>query len=171
MKIDAIQIGILTVLFLAFLYAPFISDMLGHSLDTMPMRLAAVLLILAPVQYDMFISIGAFLAVTAIYIQHHQNDLNNLVTPGRVGGKNVFEESDEKHYIDRGGHSNSDIEEIDYMPQKEDQDNEFVAVTQSMDEKKVLLSDSSGSRSQSMFDSEMRNAESLAMSNRNGFDE
>lgn len=171
MKVDAIQMGVLTVLFLVFLYAPFISDLLGHSLDTMPMRLAAVLVILAPVQYDMFISIAAFLAVTSIYIQHHQNDLNNLATPGRDGGNNMYEEPDEKRYIERGGHSNSDTEEIDYMPQKEDQDNEFTAVTHSMDEKKLLLSETSGSRLQSIFNSDMKDAENLAMSNRNGFDE
>jgi hypothetical protein len=171
MRPDPIQLGILAVLFVVFLNVVSISNLLGHSLDTLPTRIAAVVIILASATYDRFVALAVFMIVTGIYVQHHQNDLSNLATPGReVTEMNPYEIPAAKINVKGGGHSDVQYEEPDYTPQKEDQTNEFSAVSHSQDEKQVLVSETLGSRSQNIFNEDMRQAEAMAMRNRNGYD-
>ena len=169
MRPDPIQLGTLALLFVIFLNIVSISNLLGHSLDTLPMRIAAMLIILASVTYDKFVAIGVFMVVCGIFVQHHQNDLANLATPGRdTNTMNPYEIPKAKVNVREGGHSDVHYEESDYTPQKEDQTDEFVGVGHSQDEKQVLVTETLGSRSQSIFDEDMRNAEAMAMRNRDG---
>jgi len=109
--------------------------------------------------------------VTGIYVQHHQNDLSNLAIPGRdLNEMNPYEIPAAKINVKGGGHSDVHYEEPDYTPQKEDQTNEFSAVSHSQDEKQVLVSETLGSRSQNIFNEDMRQAEAMAMRNRNGYE-
>ena len=163
MRPDPIQLGILAVLFVVFLNVVSISNLLGHSLDTLPTRIAAVVIILASMTYDRFVALAVFMIVTGIYVQHHQNDLSNLATPGReVTEMNPYESPAAKINVKGGGHSDVQYEE--------DQTNEFSAVSHSQDEKQVLVSETLGSRSQNIFNEDMRQAEAMAMRNRNGYD-
>ena len=84
MVADPVKIGVLALLFAAFLFVPRLSAALGHSLDTLPVRLAAVIIILASVSYDKYVSLGLFLVITATYIKHHQHDLMSLATTGDI---------------------------------------------------------------------------------------
>ena len=73
------EIVALIVLFVCFLFVPQITAILKPTLDTLPMRLAAVILILGIVSYDKYLALGLFLVVTAIYIQHHHEDILDVV--------------------------------------------------------------------------------------------
>jgi hypothetical protein len=172
MRPDPIQLGILAVLFVVFLNVVSVSNLLGHSLDTLPTRIAAVLIILASATYDRFVALAVFMIVTGIYVQHHQNDLSNLATPGRdtTTTMNPYQIPPSKVNVREGGHSDVHYEESDYTPHKEDQTDEFISVGHSQDEKQVLVSETLGSRSQSIFNEDMRNAEAMAMRNRDGFE-
>jgi hypothetical protein len=172
MRPDPIQLGILALLFVLFLNVVSISNLLGHSLDTLPMRIAAMLIILASVTYDKFVAIGVFMVVCGIFVQHHQNDLANLATPGRdtTTTMNPYQIPKAKVNVREGGQSDLHYEESDYTPHKEDQTDEFVTVGHSQDEKQVLVNETLGSRSQSIFSEDMRNAEAMAMRNRDGAD-
>jgi hypothetical protein len=166
---DPVKIGVLGLLFVAFLFVPRISAALGHSLDSLPMRLAAVITILASVSYDKYVSLGIFLVITATYIKHHQYDLMSLSPTGDIKVKaNPYEIPKHDNTVRHGGHADESYEIADFTPQKDDQDNEFAGVGHSIDEKQVLVSETLGSRSQAMFNDDMRHAEALAMGNRNG---
>jgi hypothetical protein len=167
---DPVKIGVLGLLFVAFLFVPRLSTALGHSLDSLPMRLAAVIIILASVSYDKYVSLGLFLVITATYIKHHQHDLMGVSTTGSEinGTVNPYEIPRRPVNVNDGGHADESYETADFTPQKEDQDDEFTRVGESIDHKQVLVSESLGSRAQSMFNEDMKHAEALAMGNRNG---
>jgi hypothetical protein len=172
MKVDKVQIGVLVVLFLMFMAVPKITQTLGRTLDTLPMRLAGVLIILAALPYDKFVALGVFLLITAIYIQHHQYDVMS------VSGKEKFHQLGKVFdmprtivHLDKGGRAAGDTyEENDFVPRSEDQDNEFTGVGQSVDEKHVLVTEALGSKAQSIFNEDMKHAEAMALGNRNGSD-
>jgi hypothetical protein len=168
---DPVKIGVLGLLFVAFLFVPRLSSALGHTLDSLPMRLAAVIIILASVSYDKYISLGLFLVITATYIKHHQHDLMNLSTAGDIQGStslNPYEIPNPGVRVNHGGYADETHEVADFTPQKEDQDDEFTKVGESIDHKQVLVSETLGSRAQSIFNDDMKHAEALAMGNRNG---
>ena len=170
MVADPVKIGVLGLLFVAFLFVPRLSTALGHSLDSLPMRLAAVIAILASVTYDKYVSLGLFLVITATYIKHHQYDLMGLSTPGTGvdASINPYEIPIPGVHVKHGGHADETHEVADFTPQKEDQDDEFTKVGESIDNKQVLVSETLGSRAQSIFNEDMKHAEALAMGNRNG---
>ena len=167
---DPVKIGIVALLFVAFLFVPRLSRTLGHSLDSLPMRLAAVILILASVSYDKYVSLALFLVIVATYIKHHQHDLAGLAPS--VAGDNIplnpYEIPKNHVSVKHGGYADETHESSDFTPQKEDQDDEFTRVGESIDHKQVLVSETLGSRAQSMFNEDMKQAEALAMGNRNG---
>ena len=172
MVADPVKIGVLALLFVAFLFVPRLSTALGHSLDSLPMRLAAIILILASVSYDKYVSLGLFLVITATYIKHHQYDLMGLSSTNESPlSLNPYEIPRANVHVKDGGHADESYETVDYTPQKEDQDDEFTKVGHSIDEKQVLVSESLGSRAQSIFNDDMKQAEALAMANRNGSSE
>ena len=169
MVADPVKIGVLALLFAAFLFVPRLSAALGHSLDTLPVRLAAVIIILASVSYDKYVSLGLFLVITATYIKHHQHDLMSLATTGDIEVKaNPYEIPNPGVHVKHGGYADETNEVADFTPQKEDQDDEFTRVGESIDNKHVLVSETLGSRAQSIFNEDMKHAEALAMGNRNG---
>jgi len=171
MKVDNVQIGLIAVLFLIFMAVPQITQILGHSLDTMPMRLGAVLLILAVLPYDKFVALGVFLVITAIYIQHHQDAITGVTQLSNIRDLNAaFAVPTATANLDKGGNADETYETNEFVPRSEDQDNEFTSVGHSLDEKQVLVSESLGSKSQSIFNEDMKQAEALAQSNRDGHD-
>ena len=78
MEVNPVQLSVLGVLFFVFLMIPTLANTLGDTLDTLPMRLAGVLLILGSVSYDKYVAIAVFLVVAALYIQRHQNQLTGV---------------------------------------------------------------------------------------------
>lgn len=165
---DPVKIGIVALLFVAFLFVPRLSKALGHSLDSLPMRLAAVILILASVSYDKYVSLALFLVIVATYIKHHQHDLAGLSPTVAGAPLNPYEIPKNHVSVKHGGYADETHESSDFTPQKEDQDDEFTRVGESIDHKQVLVSESLGSKAQSMFNEDMKHAEALAMGNRNG---
>jgi len=171
MVADPVKIGVLGLLFVAFLFVPRLSTALGHSLDSLPMRLAAFIIILASVAYDKYVSLGLFLVITATYIKHHHYDLMGLSSPDNIepgASVNPYEIPIKKVNVNDGGYADESYETADFTPQKEDQDDEFTKVGESIDNKQVLVSETLGSRAQSIFNDDMKHAEALAMGNRNG---
>jgi hypothetical protein len=166
---DPVLIGLLIVLFVAFMFVPKLTAILGRNLDTLPIRLAAAILVLVAVGHDKLVGLGTFLVVTAVYIQHHQNDLTGL-TNSSMAALDPYAMPKAPINLEHGGHADESYETADYTPQKEDQDNEFAPVGHSQDEKQVLVSETLGSRGQAMFNDDMKHAEAMAMSNRNGSD-
>lgn len=158
----------IALLFVAFLFVPRLSKALGHSLDSLPMRLAAVILILASVSYDKYVSLALFLVILATYIKHHQHDLAGLSPTVAGAPLNPYEIPKNHVSVKHGGYADESHESSDFTPQKEDQDDEFTRVGESIDHKQVLVSESLGSKAQSMFNEDMKHAEALAMGNRNG---
>jgi len=166
---DPVKIGVLGLLFIAFLFVPRLSMALGHSLDSLPTRLAAVIIILGSVAYDKYVSLGLFLVITATYIKHHHYDLMGLSDTGDIEIKaNPYEIPNPGVHVKHGGHADETHEVADFTPQKEDQDDEFTKVGESIDQKHVLVTETLGSRAQSIFNEDMKHAEALAMGNRNG---
>ena len=169
MVADPVKIGVLGLLFVAFLFVPRLSSALGHSLDSLPMRLAAVIIILASVSYDKYVSLGLFLVITATYIKHHLYDLMGLAPTGDIDVKtNPYAIPSSPVHVSDGGYTDESYETADYTPQKEDQNDEFTKVGESIDNKHVLVSENLGSKAQSIFNDDMKQAEALAMGNRNG---
>jgi hypothetical protein len=168
-NIDKVQAITLIGLLIGFLYVDQISDMIGHSLDTLPVRFAALFIILGSVYLDRYVSLAVFLLVLAVYIQHHQNDISGLsLAAKRRGALNPYEIPEAIVRLEDGGHASEDYETADYTPQKEDQENEFSPAGPSINEKHVLPTETLGSKSQDLFGEDMRNAEGLAEGNRNG---
>jgi hypothetical protein len=170
MTVDPNLLGLL-FLFVAFMFVPKITNSLGRILDTLPIRLAAAILVLASISYDKFIGLGVFLVVVAVYIMHHQNDLIGITSRGElVAAANPYSIPKMTVDLEDGGHADETYETSDFTPQKEDHDNEFSPVGHSQDEKNVLVSETLGSKAAIMFDSDMKHAEAMAMANRNGSD-
>lgn len=168
MKVDQAQIPILVILFIGFLCSEQISGFLGDSLDSLPVRFAAILLVLGSLYLDKYVSLAVFLLIVAVYIQRHQSDLTRISVFNKASKLNPYEIPRATVNLEDGGRSNEDYEVIDYTPQKEDQENEFSPVAPSIDEKYVLPSEILGSRAQALFPESMRNAEALNAANRNG---
>ena len=168
MKVDQTQIAILVVLFIGFLCSEQISELLGHTLDLLPVRFAAILLVLGSLYLGKYMSLAIFLLILAVYIQHHQSDLARVTVFNKSSKLNPYEIPQATVNLQDGGRSSEDYETIDYTPQKEDQENEFSPVGPSIDEKHVLQTEMLGSKSQALFPDSMRHANALEAGNRNG---
>ena len=73
--IPTTQITILAVLFVVFLAIPTLVSIssLGESLDSLPVRFAAVIMILGVYAYDPIVALGVFLVLAGLYIQRHHD--------------------------------------------------------------------------------------------------
>jgi len=151
-----------------FLFVPSISNNLGTTLDILPVRIAAVLVILASIAYDKFIALGVFMVIAAIYIQRHQDDLNSINISGDKMSFNQVKSPGIMENLEKGGHASESHDEMDFMSKQEDQDNEFHGLGSSIDEKHLLQSEGLGSKSQSLFPDDAQHADSLMHGNRNG---
>lgn len=165
------DLGALVILFICFLLVPQITASMKSSLDTLPMRLAAVIIVLGMVSYDRYLALGVFLVVTAVYIQHHHEDIL-----GVLGTKNnIFGPLSGQKYnstmqkLDHGGHADENYDTADFTSKTEDQDNEFKPVDASIDEKHALNTEPLGSRSQNLFPDDSKNVNSMEHGNKNGY--
>ena len=162
----------LIILFICFLFVPQITAILKSSLDTLPMRLAAVILILGAVSYDKYLALGIFLVISAIYIQHHHEDILDILRmpdniSNSLGSKNKY--SGAMQRLDHGGYSDETYDTGDFTSKAEDQDNEFKPVDSSINEKHALNSEHIGSRSQSLFSDDSKHANAMEHGNKNGY--
>jgi hypothetical protein len=171
MAMDPVKIIILLGLFVTFLFAENVADSAGLLLDTLPIRIAACIILIGVVSYDPFISLGVFMVIAAIYIHHHQHDLNNvLVLEDNMALKGI-KSPHTMDSLNQGGSADESHDEMDFTSKEEDQDNEFHKVGNSIDEKQVLQSEGLGSKSQSLFPDDSHHADSLMNGNRNGHHE
>jgi hypothetical protein len=169
------QIASLAVLFIMFLAVPIIVKTMGGILDTLPMRFASIILILAVLPYDRFIALGLFLVIAAIYIQHHHNDVILVLGPSSDNTSrdipmaiNSIQDADSMKVLHHGGHADETTDIMDYMPKGATQDNAFSRAGSSVDEKQVLTTEQLGSKAQSLFANDSEHANSLQRGNSNG---
>ena len=170
MKIDREQIAAIIALLVGVLFVERISETLGRSLDSLPVRIAAILIILCSVYFDRVVSLAIFFFIVAIYIQHHHNDLIGVSKPLSMDPYEIPKATVD---LKRGGYTGDagdEPEMVDYMPQKGDNDNEFNPVGESHDEKGVIQTEMLGSKAQVLFQESMRNAEALIAGNSHGND-
>jgi hypothetical protein len=168
-----VEIGVLILLFISFLLVPQITATLKSSLDTLPVRLLAAIVVLGSVSYDRYLALGVLLVVAAIYIQHHHEDIMGIV--GTENNYGLFDKGSKYNStmqkLDHGGHADESYDTGDFTSKAEDQDNEFKPVDSSIDEKHALNTEPLGSRSQNLFPEDSRNVNSMENSNRNGYSE
>ena len=163
-----IQIGIIAVLFFVFLGVPSIARNLGKILDTLPMRFASVILILAVLPYDRFISLALFLVIVGIYIQHHHDDVMNVMGDLSNKSNHSFKMPSAMNALYHGGYADETHDTMDFTPNKNVQDNEFHRSAASVDEKHVLQSEYLGTKAQSLFPEDKSHADELMRGNENG---
>jgi hypothetical protein len=150
--------------------------MLGSTLDTLPIRFAAVVLILGSVAYDKLVSLAVFLVIAALYIYHHNNDLNRVMMNSKqfINKDNNFsstmlQRSVAMSDLQQGSHADVTDDMMDFMPKQVVQDNEVQHDTHnSIDEKHVLASEPLGAKAQGLFPDDMRNARSLEQWSKDG---
>jgi hypothetical protein len=167
------ELGALVILFICFLFVPQITATMKSSLDTLPMRLAAVIILLGMASYDRYLALGSFLVISAVYIQHHHEDIL-----GVLGTKNnIFGPLSGQKYnstmqkLEKGGNADEMYDTADFTSKIEDQDNEFKAVDSSIDEKHVLNSEPLGTKAQGLFPDDSKNVNSMEHGNRNGYND
>ena len=179
MEVNPVQLSVLGVLFFVFLMIPTLATMLGDTLDTLPMRLAGILLILASVSYDKYVAIAVFLVVAALYIQRHQNQLTGVfasqndkdLDPSATQGVMQFAMPKRPHAVQElnpGGQADVDYDTHDFMPK--DRMNEVDSNEVSgLDEKRALHTEPLGqARAQNLFPADQREAQAVMNSNRGG---
>lgn len=171
---EPIEIGGLIVLLSVFLFIPRITAFMKHSLDTLPMRLAGILLMLGALTYNKLLALGVFLVITAIYIQHHHEDVleiigtkNNLSAYSSANVNAKFSNAMDK--LDQGGSADEEYDSSDFTSKAEDQDNEFKAPDSSIDEKHALNTEPLGSRSESLFPDDSKHVSAMEQGNKNGY--
>ena len=166
MEVNHLQLGTLVCLFIGFLAVPWLTKKLGRSLDSLPIRFAFLIMLIAVLPYDRIVALGVFLLVAAIYVQHHQNDLMNIA--GTSVSLNDIRSHAVENALDEGGHSSETADTMDFIPNGEEQDNKFEAEGHSIDEKHALLTEPLGSKSQSLFAEDSHNADMMQRGNSNG---
>lgn len=164
----ATQGGVLIILLTAFLFVSSIASYFGSLLDTLPIRIAAVLMILSALPYDKMIALGVFMVVAAVYIQHHQNALDSIAVSDSPMHYKDLKSPKAMDDLEHGGHAAESHDDMDFTSKQEDQDNEFHAAGSSIDEKHTLQTEGLGSKSQSLFPDDAQHADSLMHGNRNG---
>jgi hypothetical protein len=173
-QVDPIEIGGIVLLFASFLLVPQLTNMLKSSLDTLPMRFAAIILILGSMSYNKFLSLGIFLVIMAIYIQHHHDDVLNVLGSANMA---AFEQagnagsklSSALNKLDQGGNADESYDSSDFTSKAEDQDNEFKQADYSIDEKHALITEPLGSRSSSMFPDDSKHVSAMEQGNKDGY--
>jgi len=170
--VDPIEIGGLVLLFASFLLVPQITDVLKSSLDSLPMRLAAVILVLTSLSYDKFLGLGVFLVIMAIYIQHHHDEVANVL--GTANNMSELSSSGAKYSgainkLDHGGYADESYDSSDFTSKTEDQDNEFTPGNSSVDEKQTLPTEPLGSKAQGLFSDDSKHVNAMEQGNKNGY--
>ena len=174
-QVDPIEIGGLVLLFASFLFVPQLTKMLKSSIDTLPMRFVAIILVLASLSYNKFLALGLFLVICAIYIQHHNDDVLNILGSANMAafdqsgnaGSNYNSAAINK--LNQGGSADESYDSSDFTSKAEDQDNEFKNPDSSIDEKHALIPESLGSRSASLFPDDSRHVSAMEQGNKDGY--
>jgi hypothetical protein len=171
---DLMKVGLLIVLLLAFLVVNKISWRLGSTLDTVPVRIACILMILGSLSYDKYLALGLFIIITALYIHHHNRDVMAILGGGNIRGNYNNDTSDESYShamkrLEHGGASDETYDTADFTSKSESQDNEFRAPSHSIDEKHSLDTEHLGTRSERLFPDDSRHVEALEHGNKNGY--
>jgi hypothetical protein len=165
------QIVSLAFLFIVFISIPTLVKVVDHSLDSLPMRFASVILVLGALSYDRFIALGLFLVVVALYIQHHHNDLMLVVGSSDLMTFNAIQSPSAMNVLDQGGYAEETVDTMDFTPKTSDQDNTFSKVGATVNEKEVLPTEVLGSKSQSIFREDLKLADAMDRGNRGGYSE
>ena len=169
---DLDAFGILIFLLIGFLIIPQITGFLKESLDTLPIRLASVILILASIYYDKYVALGVLMVISAIYIHHHHEDImkisgsrydmNSRNYLSGAGGNTLAK-------LDQGGYASETIDVDEFISKAEDQNNDFTPVDSSMNEKHSLVSEYLGSKSQALFSEDSSHVNAMEHTNKNGY--
>lgn len=169
MAVNTTQIVVLAVLFFTFLAIPSLTRSIGHTIDTLPMRFAAVILILAIIPYDRLIALALFLVIAGLYIQRHHDDVMSVTNTKQFPVDKIQNPAAMK-MLHQGGRAQESYDMDDFTSNgvKDIDDNTFESSYGSIDEKHVLPTEQLGSRAQAMFGEDMRAAEALEQGNRNG---
>jgi hypothetical protein len=172
--VDPIEIGGLVLLFASFLFVPQLTNMLKSNLDSLPMRLAAIILILGSLSYNKFLSLGIFLVVMAIYIQHHHDDVLNVLGSANMAAFDQVGNAGSKlssalNKLDHGGNADESYDTSDFTSKTEDQDNEFKHPDHSIDEKHALITEPLGSKSASLFPDDSKHVNAMEHGNKDGY--
>ena len=173
-QVDPIEIGGLVLLFASFLLVPQLTNMLKSSLDTLPMRFAAIILVLGSLSYNKFLALGLFLVIMAIYIQHHHDEVLNVLGSANMAafdqaGNAGAKTSNALNKLDQGGSADESYDSSDFTSKTEDQDNEFKNPDYSIDEKHALITEPLGSRSASLFPDDSRHVSAMEQGNKDGY--
>jgi len=166
---------VLVGIFISFLCIAPITRSLKTGLDTLPMRLAAVIVVLGAVFYDRYIALGLFLLITAIYIQHDHEDILNIL--GTSNNSSSFNSGLNQKYnstmqkLEHGGEADEAYDTADFTSKAEDQDNEFRPVDSSINEKHTLNSEPLGSKAQSLFSDDSKHVNAMEHGNKNGYND
>jgi len=173
-QVDPIEIGGLVLLFASFLLVPQLTSMLKSSIDSLPMRFVAIILILASLSYNKFLALGLFLVICAIYIQHHNDDVLSILGSANMAafdqaGNAGSNYSAAMNKLDQGGNADESYDSSDFTSKAEDQDNEFKNADSSIDEKHALLTEPLGSRSSSLFPDDSKHVDALEQGNKGGY--
>jgi len=179
MEVNPVQLSVLGVLFFVFLMIPTLANSLGDTLDTLPMRLAGVLLILGSVSYDKYVAIAVFLVVAALYIQRHQNQLTGVfasdndknLDPSETQGIMQFAMPRRPHAVQQlnpGGQADVDYDYQDFMPKDRTNEVDLYDIG-GLDEKRALTTEPLGqAKAQDLFPMDQREAQAVMNSSRGG---
>jgi len=173
-QLDPIEIGGLILLGATFLLVPQITIMLKSSLDTLPMRLAAVLIILGSISYNKYLALGVFLVIMAVFVDHHHGDVLSVIGSANMSAFDASSNAAAKFSnamdnLHQGGSSDETYDSSDFTSKTEDQDNEFKGSDNSMDEKQTLLTEPLGSKAASLFPNDSKHVDAMEHGNRNGY--
>jgi hypothetical protein len=173
-QVDPIEIGGLVLLFASFLFVPQLTNMLKSSLDSLPMRFAAIILILGSLSYNKFLALGIFLVVMAIYIDHHHDDVLSVLGSANMAAFDQVGNAGSKissalNKLDNGGNADESYDSSDFTSKTEDQDNEFKNPDSSIDEKHALITEPLGSKSASLFPDDSKHVSAMEHGNKDGY--
>lgn len=173
-QVDPIEIGGLVLLFASFLFVPQLTNMLKSSLDSLPMRFAAIILILGSLSYNKFLALGIFLVVMAIYIDHHHDDVLSVLGSANMAAFDQVGNAGSKissalNKLDNGGNADESYDSSDFTSKTEDQDNEFKHPDHSIDEKHALITEPLGSKSASLFPDDSKHVNAMEHGNKDGY--
>jgi len=173
-QVDPIEIGGLVLLFASFLFVPQLTNILKSNLDSLPMRFAAIILILGSLSYNKFLALGIFLVVMAIYIDHHHADVLTVLGSANMAAFDQVGNAGSKlssalNKLDNGGNADESYDTSDFTSKTEDQDNEFKHPDHSIDEKHALITEPLGSKSASLFPDDSKHVNAMEHGNKDGY--
>jgi hypothetical protein len=165
---------VLLVLLVIFLFVPQVSRIIKSNLDTLPVRFAAVFIVLAALSYDILLALGIFMIIVALYIQHDHDDILSVL--GSANNMSAFNPNESNYSkamakLDHGGEADESYDSSDFTSKAEDQDNEFIKADSSIDEKHALLTEPHSSKVVDLFPDDTKHVSAMEHGNRNGYTE